>query len=250
MKIRISTLLVASSISLCCTPALAGFKDWMKSATDLLGKSPQASQALTQTDLIAGIREALAQGTRNAILSLGQTDGFLGNALVRIPLPPPMDALEPKLRKFGLSGPLDEFALSINRAAEQAVPEAADIFAGAIQAMTIEDARSIVQGDDDAATRFFERTTSAALTERITPLVAQATTTAGVTNAYKSVVRQAGPLAGMIGSSGADLDGYVTDKALQALFTTIAAEERQIRQNPAARTTDLLQRVFGAGKAP
>jgi hypothetical protein len=224
----------------------AGWKDWMKTASEFLGKNPQAVSALDQTEIVAGLRAALSQGTRLAILSLGRTDGYLANPLAHIPLPAPMDSLEPKLRRFGLGMPLDAFEKSINRAAEQAVPEVADIFSKAIDALTIEDALGILNGPDDSATRYFQNKTNDALVARIQPLVTQATVKAGVTQNYKALTAQAGPMAAMLlGPDLQDLDGYVTNKALGGLFSTIALEEKKIRDNPSARTTEILKKVFG-----
>ena len=191
------------------------------------------------------MREALSKGTKQAILSLGKTDGFMSNASARIGLPAPMDKLAPKLRKFGLGGALDAFDLSINRAAEAAVPQAADIFSAAIEALTIEDAMGILNGPDDAATRYFETKTSQSLAQRMRPLITQATDAAGVTSAYKNVSSQAGPWMAMLAPGTQDLDGYVTDKTLKGLFTVLASEEQKIRQDPAARSTELLKQVFG-----
>ncbi len=235
---------LAAMILLGSLPVQAGWQDWMKSAGELFKQQPQLSQGLDQAEVVAGLREALAQGTRNAILSLGREDGFLGNAGVRIPLPAPMDQLESKLRQWGLNGPLDAFALSINRAAEKAVPQVADIFSAAVQALTIEDAMSILQGEEDAATRYFERQTRDQLDQRIRPLVARSTAEVGVTQAYKAVSAQAGPWSALLGEEASDLDAYVTSKTLNGLFATIAEEEKKIRENPAARGTELLRRVF------
>lgn len=224
--------------------------DWgrlFESARSFIGENPDAVASLNPNEVVAGLREALAQGTRNAILSLGKEDGYLARSDVRIPLPASLQNVESQLRRFGMGGAVDEFSLRINRAAEAAVPEAADIFAATIQQLTIEDAMSILNGDDDAATRYFERTTRSDLQARFRPLVERATDQAGVTQSFKALAQQAGPLLSMLAGPGVqDLDGYVTDEALNGLFHTLAQEEQKIRDNPAARSTELLQRVFGA----
>ncbi|MGJ8668813.1 MAG: DUF4197 domain-containing protein [Oceanococcus sp.] len=230
---------------LIATQAQAGWRDWMRQATEVLQQNPQAAQGLNQTQIVAGLREALAKGSRNAILQLGQTDGFLENAGTKIQLPEPLGSVAPNLRKIGLGQPLDELSLRINRAAESAVPEAADIFSAAIEKLSIEDAMNILNGPDDAATRYFESKTSASLAERFRPLIAQATDQAGVSAAYKQVSSQAGPFLALLSPGAQDLDSYVTDQALKGLFTVLAEEEKKIRLDPAARTTDLLKQVFG-----
>lgn len=243
----LATVIAACGFSF---PASAG-PDWSKlfeSARDFMSANPQAAQALNQTEVVNGLRAALSQGTRNAILALGKEDGFLRNQNVKIPPPGSIENIESQLRRFGMGAALDDFSLRINRAAESAVPEAADIFAGAIDKLSIEDAMSILNGEDDAATRFFESSTREDLRARFLPLVTQATDQAGVTQSFKALASQAGPLLSMLAGPGvSDLDSYVTNEALDGLFKTLAAEEKKIRNDPAARTTELLERVFGPG---
>ena len=222
---------------------------------DLLGSVQQAAQqpggggeslaALSNTDIAAGLKAALAQGTRTAVANLGHTDGFWSNAAARIPLPSPIAKLERTVRGVGMGSYVDQFHLSLNRAAEQAVPVAADVFATSVQQLTLNDVRGILTGPSDAATQYFRRTTTETLTARFRPLVAKATANVGVAQSYKQMASSAGPFAAALGAPS-DLDGYVTDKALEALFVQVAAEEARIRQNPAARTSDILRRVFGA----
>lgn len=226
--------------------AVASWKDSFKSLFQQAQQSPAASAALDNSQIVAGLREALAQGTTKAINQLGQTDGFWKNTAVRIPLPQPIAGFEQTLRQFGQGPRLDQFQLTMNRAAERAVPQVADIFGNAVRLMTVSDAQAILQGQDDAATRYFQRTTTASLKQKILPLVQNATASVGVTQSYKSLTAQAGPYLQLAGRSTPDLDGFVTDKALDGLFTTIAGEEKRIRENPAARGTDLLKKVFAA----
>jgi len=134
----------------------------------------------------------------------------------------------------------------MNHAAEQAVPLAANVFAGAITNMTIADAKSILTGPEDAATQYFRKSSETQLHEKFLPIVQDATEKTGVTMAYKNLIKQAGPMAAFLGADAGDLDGYVTQKSLDGLFKMIASEEKQIRQNPVARSTDLLKKVFGA----
>jgi len=136
----------------------------------------------------------------------------------------------------------------MTHAAEQAVPLAANVFAGAITNMTVTDAKAILTGPDDAATQYFRKTSEARLREKFLPIVRDATAKTGVTAAYKNLIQQAGPMAAFLGADAGDLDGYITQKALDGLFQMIAVEEKNIRQNPVARTTDLLKRVFSSSQ--
>ena len=201
---------------------------------------------LTQGEATGGLREALNAGVKAAIGQLGRADGFFKNAQVKIPMPKSLAGLEKALRMVRLDALADDFVLTMNRAAEQAVPETLNIFAESVTQMTLEDAKAILGGADPvAATRFFQRTSAAKLTEKIRPIVAAATQKTGVTASFKKAVNAAGPLASFLGTD-LDVDGYVTGKALDGMFQMIALEEQKIREHPAARTTELLKKVFGA----
>ena len=207
------------------------------------GGAPAGGSALGEGDIAAGLKEALSTGTQRAISRIGVMDGFWKNPKLQIPLPENLQRTEKTLRMIGMGDKVDEFHLSLNRAAEKAVPEAATIFGNAIRAMTLADARSILHGGPTAATEYFKDKTSGALTARFKPIVTQATDSVGATKKYKD-------LAGKVGRyvpsfQGEDIDGYVTDRALAGLFTTLGEEEQRIRQDPAARTTELLKKVFG-----
>jgi len=134
----------------------------------------------------------------------------------------------------------------MNHAAEQAVPLAANIFTGAITNMTVADAKDILTGPNDAATQYFRKTSEDKLREKFEPIVKDATAQTGVTSAYKNLIKQAGPMAAFLGADAGDLDGYITQKSLDGLFKMIATEEKKIRENPVARSTDLLKKVFGS----
>jgi hypothetical protein len=239
-------------------PAVAGgqLQDLLKQ----LKQGTHASDAtrganLPTSDIAAGLKEALAKGTTHAINSLGRTDGFWGNAKVRIPLPGKLKQVGDLARQLGQGDKVDAFQLSMNRAAEKAVPQVADIFGDAIRKMTLQDARGILTGGDHAATDFFRRVAGDALTARIHPIVAQATDRVGVTQKYKALTSASGGgLGNVLGALGGnddkrnplDLDDYVTAQTLNGLFTVIGEQEQSIRKNPAARTTDLLKKVFGS----
>ena len=206
-----------------------------------------AVSALSQTEMIGGLREALAQGAETAINNLGKTDGFLANDLVRIPLPENIQKVADLARRFGGKRYVDDFVTTMNRAAESAVPEAAIIFSNSIRDMSVQDAERILNGADDSATQYFRETAGARLAEKFRPIVKQATDTAGVTTAYKRMVGQAGPMVSMLGGSDlTNVDGYVTNKAIDGLFKMIAAEEKRIRANPLASGSDLMKKVFSS----
>ncbi|HVT36979.1 MAG TPA: DUF4197 domain-containing protein [Nevskiaceae bacterium] len=242
-------LLLLSSAALLALAGCAG-QDINQSMAQVLGAMQQTGMAgaLSESDIVKGLREALAQGTTRAINQLGRTDGFWGDASVRIPLPDNIARFEKTLRQFGQGAAVDEFHLTLNRAAEQAVPQVADIFGNAVRQMSIDDARNILAGSDDAATQFFRRTESDALYARILPIVSNATARVGVTQKYKAMIASYGPMLQIAGVKNTDLDAYVTGKALDGLFSGIAAEEARIRHDPAARTSDILRRVFAGSR--
>lgn len=208
-------------------------------------KQPAAQGALSNADITAGLKEALAKGTRSAVNQLGHSDGYWKDARFRIPLPKTVVKTEAVLRNIGMGSQLDELHLSMNRAAEQAVPIAADVFAGAVQKLTLQDVQGILNGPQDSATQYFKGATRDTLTTQFKPIVARVTAQSGLAQQYKSLITAAGPMASLLGPS-TDLDSYVTQKALDGLFLRVADEEKAIRTNPAARTTDILKRVFGS----
>lgn len=207
--------------------------------------------ALTQDQMVGGLKEALGKGVQQAVASLGKTDGFLKDANVKIPMPASLQKVEKTLRMLRQDKLADEFVTTMNRAAEQAVPEAAAVLGDSVKQMSITDAKSIVTGTNNAATQFFRRTSETNLHARFLPIVKAATEKAGVTSAYKRMADKVGGGLGglggsLLGKQAPDLDDYVTRKTLDGLFVKIAEQEKQIRENPVARTTDLLQKVFGA----
>jgi len=211
------------------------------------------TSSLSQDQMVQGLKEALGKGVQQAVSRLGHDGGFLTNLNVRIPMPEKLRAVEKTLRTLGQDKLADDFVNTMNHAAEQAVPEAAGVFGDAITGMSIEDAKAILTGTKDAATQYFRRTTETNLFERFLPIVKKATDQTGVTSAYKRVMEKAntGNAFGsfgrsVLGSESMDVDAYVTNRALDGLFKMVAEEESRIRENPVARTSDLLQKVFGA----
>ena len=211
--------------------------------------STSSGSDVSESDASAGIKESLAQGVSASIKRLGTTDGFLKDQVVRIAVPKSMRTLADTASKLGAGKYVDEFETSMNRAAEKAVPAAADIFADAIRQMTVKDALGIVRGEPDAGTQYFRRVTEDKLRDSFLPIVSKATGETGVTKSYKKLSKKGGGLGGLMGGGESmDLDGYVTDKAMDGLFYYIAEQEKSIRKNPMATGSALLGRVFGKGK--
>ena len=208
-------------------------------------KSSDNSNLSTET-VTAGLKEALEIGTGNAVNVLSITNGYFGNELVKIILPPEVKKIEPVLRNIGLGNEIDKFILTMNRAAESAASEAAPIFIDAIKSMNLEDAMKILNGGDNAATNYFKEKTTSKLASKFKPIISNSMNQVGVTKAYKDLT---GGIANnpFIKIGNTDLDSYVTNKALDGLFTVVAQEEAKIRNNPDSQVTNLLKEVFGSG---
>jgi hypothetical protein len=203
--------------------------------------------SLSNQDITRGLREALTQGVRNAVDDLGRRNGFLDNSRVRIPLPKNLQRTERALRAGGQGRRVDEFIEAMNHAAEEAVPVAVDVFLESVRQMSFNDARQILSGgQDDAATEFFRRTSEQRLRDEFRPIVERFTEQVGVTQKYKQMMGRYGFLGRVVGQDASDIDGYVTEKALDGLFLLIADEERRIRRDPVGRTTAILRAVFGS----
>ena len=236
--------LAAASLLLMLSPCQAGFLD------DLYRKAlPPAQQPveLDNSTIVKGLKEALATGTERAVAEVAKPDGYFGNQLIKILLPERVQQAADLLGTLGYQQQVDEVVLTMNRAAEKAAPKAAGFFADAIRQMTVEDAKGILSGGDTAATEFFAKKTRAQLFDAFKPTVAKSMDQVGTARAYKEMLGKydVTPLASLAGIPSLDLDAYVTNKSLDGLFTMVAEEEKKIRANPAARTTDLLRRVFG-----
>jgi hypothetical protein len=192
----------------------------------------------------AGLKEALQIGAKNAISLTGRTDGFFKNEAIKILMPKALQTVERGLRMVGMGAQVDGFVLSMNRAAERAVPKAGRIFSDAVSTMTFDGARQILSGGDTAAAEYFRSRTSAQLGEAFLPEIKKATDAAGATKQFKDLMGQA-PQLPFGKTASFDLDAYVLDKTLAGLFFVLGEEERKIRKNPAARVTTLLRDVFG-----
>jgi hypothetical protein len=215
--------------------------------TSGLPQLPSAGQGVGTADEKTnadGIREALAVGTERAVKSLSQVNGYFGNAAVKILMPSSIQKVADVARMAGYQRQVDEFVVSMNRAAEAAVPQAAKFFGDAIRETTLEDVRGILTGGDTAATDFFRRKTHDKLYADFKPVVSKKVDEVGTTRAYKAMMGRYESVP-MMGSQSLDLDHYVTEKSLDGLFYMVGQEEKKIRTNPAARTTELLKTVFG-----
>jgi len=234
-----STLAVIFVIFYVHSGVSAGLTDFVKGVKDALG----GSGTLTNDEIISGLKEALEVGTEKAVALVSQQDGYYGNPDIKIPLPESVQKVEKILRTAGYGQKVDAFELSMNRAAERAAPEAKSIFRDAITQMSFEDASKILNGRDNEATLYFEDKTSGRLQVLFKPIVKDAMGEVGATRSFQDLNAKAQSIP--FGKSlSFDLDQYVTDGALKGLFEMLAEQERQIRTDPAARVTDLLQKVF------
>jgi hypothetical protein len=200
---------------------------------------------LTNKDTVGGLKEALTQGAGKAVDLLGKNDGFLGNPKVKIPLPGKLEKAADTMRSFGMGKYVDELETTMNRAAEAAVPEAKKLLVESIKKMSVDDAKGILSGGDNAATEYFRRTTSAPLGDKFKPIVQKAMAKVKLTEKYDKFAGKAARF-GLIGEENAHLDQYVTAKALDGLYLMIAEEEKAIRANPVGAVGSLAKKVFGA----
>lgn len=200
--------------------------------------------SLSNADAIGGLKDALTQGSAAAVSQLGVENGFLGNDKVKIPLPDTLKKIQGGLRLLGMQKQTDELITAMNRAAEQAVPEAKTLLVGAIQNMSVQDAKGILTGGDTAATDYFRRATSDQLTQKFLPIVTQATSKVGLAEKYNHLAGQGAKL-GLVDAKQTNIENYVTQKALDGLFLMIGEKEKAIRQDPIGAATGMAQKVFG-----
>lgn len=218
-------------------------------AASLSLASPQlAAQSLDQLsgrDATAGLKAALDKGAAAAVASLGRTDGFWANPKVKIPLPEHLQRARTALKFMGKGDEVDALELAVNRAAEQAVPQAKTLLTNAVKSISVDDAKQILRGGDDSVTQFFKAKTAADLADRFLPIVRKVTDRSGLAQQYNTLAGQ-GVALGLIKPEQATVERYVTGKALDGLYTMIAEEEKKIRANPVAAGSDIIRRVFGA----
>lgn len=206
-----------------------------------------ANQGPTTAEVGDGLKEALVNGISKGADLVSVTDGYFKNPEIKIPFPPDVKKVEDKLRQIGLGNEVDKFVLTLNRGAEDAATQAKPIFINAIKQMTIQDAWAILKGQPDAATQYLQKTTSAQLKEKFMPVIQASLNKTEATKYYGDVIGAYNKIP-FVDKVNPDLNSYATDMAIKGLFTMIAKEELNIRQNPVARTTDLLKKVFGAQK--
>lgn len=202
---------------------------------------------LTTAEVTEGLKEALIKGISNGSDLASQMDGYFRNPSIKIPFPPEVKKVEDRLRQLGLGGEVDKFVMTLNRGAEDAAKEAKPIFISAIKSMTIQDAWAILKGEDNAATEYLKRTTSAQLREKFTPVIANSLNKVNATKYYGDIVNTYNKVP-FVEKVNPDLTSYATTKAMDGLFLLIADEEKKIREDPIARTSELLKKVFGYNK--
>jgi hypothetical protein len=200
---------------------------------------------LSNKETVAGLKEALTKGSQAAVEMLARQDGFLGNERVRIPLPESLHKVEGLMRGLGMGKYADELVTTMNHAAETAVAEAKPLLVHAVKNMGVQDAKGILAGGGDAATQYFKRSTAAGLTDKFLPIVRKATQKVKLADKYNEFAGKGAKL-GLIDQKDADLNNYVTQKALDGLFLMIAEEEKKIRQDPAGSASGIISKVFGA----
>ena len=200
---------------------------------------------ITSRDASAALKAALEQGSRAAVASLGRTDGFFGNPQIKILLPHSLQGAERAMRRFGMARHADELILALNRAAEAAVPQAQQLLVEALRKMSVQDAKTILQGGEAAGTAYFRRSTEGELRKRFLPLVKQATARVGLARQYNAYAAR-GVAFGLVKKEHADLDDYVTQKALDGLFVAVAEEERKLRADPVGSASGIIRKVFSA----
>ena len=236
MKYLLMALLVAAQLN-----AFGQLDKLINDAKKAVG----TPKALTKEEVANGLKEALVNGIAKGTDLTSKMDGYFKNPEIKIPFPKDVKKVEDKLRQLGMGSEVDRFVLTLNRGAEEAAKEAKPIFISAIKQMSIDDAFAVLKGQPDAATQFLKRTTSAQLKEKFKPVVQANLDKVNATKYYGDLISNYNRIP-FISKVNPNLNDYATDMAIQGLFTMIAKEEKSIRQDPAARTTDLLKKVFGS----
>jgi len=212
----------------------------------LIGNAAAATIAdLSNAEAVRGLKQALNDGSAAAVARLGVENGYYANPNVKIPLPPSLQRVESGLRVFGMRRQADELVLTMNRAAEAAVPEAKQLLVDAVKTMSVQDAKGILGGGDTAATEYFQRSTRSQLGRRFLPIVKQATDRVGLAQQYNALAGQ-GVALGLVKEDQGSIESYVTQKALDGLYFMIGEQEKAFRQDPVGATSDIVRRVFGA----
>lgn len=197
----------------------------------------------SQAQMTTGLKDSLQQGALAAVSKLGQENGFFANAKVKIPLPKPMQNAAKMMRAFGMKKQADDLVLSMNRAAEAAVPEAKELFIGAVKSMSVQDVKGIFSGGEDSATQYFRKATEQPLRGKFLPIVVKAIEKVGLAQKYNAFAGKASRL-GLVKENESNIENYVTQKALDGLFVMMADEEKAIRANPVKAGTDIAKKIF------
>ena len=241
-KITLSILVLFVMISTSCNSQI-DFNKLKKQGTEILNGA-SGSTALTNTDIIAGLKEALNVGSKNAGGLASKVDAYYKNPALFIPFPPEAKKIQETLVGLGQTKLVNDFTLTVNRAAEDAAKEAAPIFINAIKAMTINDGLTILNGPNNAATNYLKSTTQAELLKKFKPIIEKSLSKVNATKYWETIITTYNKVP-MVTKMNPDLAGYTTQKAIDGLFILVAAEELKIRQDPTARVTDILKKVFG-----
>ncbi len=242
-------MVVVLGMLLVAAPLYAG-SDWLKSGREMLNQVgtpssvPGAGQSLSSGEIAAGLKDALRVGSEAVVAQLGKSGGFELDPAIHIPLPEDLQTVKKALDRVGMGEMMDDLELKLNRAAEVATPKARKLFLAAIDEMTIDDARAIYQGPDDAATQYFRRKMSPALTREMTPVVAASLNEVGAVKTYDEIMRQYKNIP-FVPDVKEDLNQYVVEKGIDGIFYYLAREEAAIRSDPLKQSTALLKRLFG-----
>jgi hypothetical protein len=245
MKRFLSIALLALFVTHVNALDLSDLKGAISKSGTSAGSSSAGVDSLTNAEASGGLKEALTQGVGKAVGALGVTDGFLGNKEVKIPLPKSLKKIEKGMKLMGMGKQSDELVLKMNRAAEAAVPEAKALLVDSIKQMSLADAKAILTGPQDAATQYFKRTTSKQMGEKFLPIVTKATENVKLADSYNKYAAM-GSKFGVVKKEDANINQYVTNKALDGLYLMIAKEEAAIRKDPLGQASSLLKKVFGA----
>lgn len=234
--------------------SMSDVKDALKTNKDTTGSTSSSTtsssgtsgvSSLSNAETSDGLKTALDQGVTKAVAALGATNGFFGNKEVKIPLPKSLKKIEKGMKLMGMGKQSDELVLKMNRAAEAAVPEAKALLVGSIKQMSLADAKAILTGPNDAATQYFKRTTSKQMGEKFLPIVTKATENVQLAQSYNKYAEM-GSKFGVVKKEDANINQYVTNKALDGLYLMIAKEEAAIRKDPLGQSSAILKKVFGS----
>ena len=246
---RIWLVMVAAACMSCATNGTDSGRDWIGATAEILKTFDgmgQNAQAIGSKEIAAGLKEALRVGTETVVNRLGATNGFSSDPAIRIPLPDELKEVKAQLDKFGMGFMLQDLETRLNRAAESATPKAKSLFLESISEMTLDDVRAIYKGPDDAATQYFRQKMSASLAKEFRPIVTNSLNQVAALKSYDEVMEKYRALP-FVPNLNADLGDFVIEKSMDGIFHYLAKEEAAIRANPAKRTTEILQRVFGSG---